>query len=226
MKRKVSWLLALLIQATFISATGQEPDILIMAGQKFKLFSNPLEAYFAEFPEKRPKSSVHNTGNWRGYVAYWEIKNNKLILTDITIDISTYDDKGQHRFSDKSVLRNVFPGNDGIVADWYRGNLIIPLGAIRERVLMGYGSLYEKYTILKIINGKLALVKNMNTDGFIKFRKDQYAAFKKTAEYQKAYDELKKGETSQDWDEKTLDQFIFEYFSERFTGMIFDDQIE
>ena len=76
-------LLALLLSLK-VFATAQAPDILIYDGQVFDLYSNPLESLYAnekERPDFRldAKGSI-STGNWRGYVAIWEIAGDKLYL--------------------------------------------------------------------------------------------------------------------------------------------------
>src|SRR5690242_1100248 len=70
--------------AISVFATGQEPDRLVYQGKVRDLFTNPLEDYYKSNPEKRPdfmvKPLISDTGNWRGYVATWELSDGKLFL--------------------------------------------------------------------------------------------------------------------------------------------------
>lgn len=61
-----------------VFATGQEPDRIIFKGQEYMLFSNPLETYFKKYPDKRPTRGFESTGLWRGYIATFEVRNNRL----------------------------------------------------------------------------------------------------------------------------------------------------
>jgi len=78
-------LLMLITSAAF--ATAQAPDVLIYNGKTYDLFSNPLEDFYGEDESKRPKFWVApdtmSSGNWRGYVATWEIIDDKLYLSKI-----------------------------------------------------------------------------------------------------------------------------------------------
>ena len=76
-------ILALLLSVNGFT-TSQAPDILFYGGQVFHLFSCPLESLYADEKDRPdfrlgPKGAI-STGNWRGYVAYWEIKRDKLYL--------------------------------------------------------------------------------------------------------------------------------------------------
>jgi hypothetical protein len=66
-------------------ATAQAPDRLIYNGETYDLFSNPLESRYEK--ENRPSfwiaPNTRSSGNWRGYVATWEILNDQLYLVKI-----------------------------------------------------------------------------------------------------------------------------------------------
>jgi hypothetical protein len=81
-KRFLLSILLLMLTTSAIFATAQDPDLLIYNGKTYDLFSNPLENFYDGNKSKRPKFWVEpnsvSSGNWRGYVATWEIIDDKL----------------------------------------------------------------------------------------------------------------------------------------------------
>lgn len=81
-----------LLAHTHIFATRQQPDILYYQGKELNLSTgwghpSPLATYYLQTREPYPFSML-STGNYRGHVATWEIKNGKLLLTKIAIEDS------------------------------------------------------------------------------------------------------------------------------------------
>jgi hypothetical protein len=68
--------------------TAQLPDTLIHAGNRYSLYSNPLETYFEQFPP-RPSFVPPHTANWRGYVAEWAVEEQRLYLNGLSGQICT-----------------------------------------------------------------------------------------------------------------------------------------
>ena len=99
------------------------------------LFTNPMESYFTQYPDKRPKNDVELTSLWRGYVATFEINDNQLYLKDIEII-----DSNKKGIEWKSVLNEIFPNQEHIKIDWMTGLLVIPSGKLVNYVHMGYAS--------------------------------------------------------------------------------------
>jgi hypothetical protein len=62
--------------------TAQTPDIMILNAKAFQLYTTPLESYFERI-EWRPSFLRRHTGNWRGYVARWEVFGERLFLTGL-----------------------------------------------------------------------------------------------------------------------------------------------
>jgi hypothetical protein len=86
---------------------------------------------------------------------------------------------------------------------------------------MGYASTYEKYIVLRIEKGSVTRKWETDTQEFIKFRDSQFALFKNTKEYRKALaDSAKEGGMSPEENE----EFLREFYSERYMSMIFDNQ--
>lgn len=146
--------------------TAQIADALDHQGQTHKLFTNPLEFLL---DGRRPAFVGENSALWRGYVALWEIRNDRLYLKDLhgRVCVAPADGGirqaacGKHhagrcdvrdaRFSD---LAPLFALEDGqIPADWFSGDLCVPQGRMLDYVHMGYASRYERYLIIEIAHG-------------------------------------------------------------------------
>ncbi len=77
---------------------------------------------------------VHSTACWRGYIGTWELKDGKFYLVSI---------------GGKYAVKSSEP----IFADWVTAVIRIPDGELLHYVHMGFGSVYEFETHLKIENG-------------------------------------------------------------------------
>jgi len=142
-------------------ATGQAPDKLIIGNKVYDLFSNPLEDYYKS-EKDRPAFKISadvmsSTGNWRGYVATWEIEGKILYLREIDAVICNFQEFTAKKCR-KAELRELFGdkyANDKVKAHWFSGELRIPDGRRLEYVHMGYGSVYERDIILTVQMGKI-----------------------------------------------------------------------
>jgi hypothetical protein len=203
-------------------ATAQQGDKLRIDGKTYVIFTNPLEPYLEKNPDKLPKSEVVSTGLWRGYVATWEVKEQRLMLVDVSI-LKSMPDKSGSGFSPEltSVLEQMFPGQKEVPAEWFTGNIVVPDGKLVSYVHMGYASTYQKYILLRVEKGAITRQWKTDADGFIKFRNAQFAAFKKTEEYRKAFAEAAK---QGDMSPKQNEEFLREYYSGEYTAMIFDQR--
>ncbi len=90
--RTLIFTIVYLLAHTHMFATRQQPDILSYRGKELRLSTgwghpSPLETYYLQAREPYPFSML-STGNYRGHVATWEIKNGKLLLTRIAIEDS------------------------------------------------------------------------------------------------------------------------------------------
>ena len=148
--------------ATF--ATGQAPDRLIYKGKTFDLFSNPLESFYKN-EKDRPVFRVapdvlSSSGNWRGYVATWEVRGGLLYLTGIDAWICTFQEYAARKCR-KADLKDLFGekyAEGRVLADWVTEELRVPDGRMLEYVHMGYGSVYEKELTFSVEAGKVANV--------------------------------------------------------------------
>lgn len=196
-------------------ATSQRPDKLFYKGIEYDLFSNPLEIYFEKNPDKRPRHVyggvvIESTDLWRGYVATFEIKDNKLIVKDIQIHCVDTAVGSSQDISWESVIIEVFPEQKEIEVDWFTGLLVLPLGNLMNYVHMGYGSTYENYILLEINEGNLKTEKHFNYIEYENFKGRQFQAFKQTKEYKKIKKDLIKDGNSK----KFIDSFLRSYVTD------------
>jgi hypothetical protein len=185
-----------------VNATAQQPDIIIYKGKKYSLQTNPLEEFFKKYPDKRPKTNIISTANWRGYVATFELVDSILFLLDIQIEIDT--DKGLKK---KSVISEVFPGKTTVELDWFNGILTLPYGELLNYVHMGYGSTFEYYFLLEVRQGKMTKIKDFKCEDYLKFKDKQFELFKQTDQYKQTLTVLKEKFKSTDDQLETFMKF-------------------
>ncbi len=166
------------------SATAQAPDILILNEHTEALNTNPLQSYLEEHPKALPRADFSSSNNWRGYVATWSIEEDMLILKRVDVRFrspETPDDFS--KVIKRNVISDMFPDIERVVAIWYSGALIIPQGKLVNYVHMGYGSTYERYKIIVINKGCVSKNMDLSFKKFDAYKRSQFAAFKKTADY-------------------------------------------
>lgn len=190
-----------------ILATAQQPDVLIIKGEKHHIFTNPLADLIKTDPAFKTRlrdtrhsidNIVSSTANWRGYVACFEIKGKKLYLTDITIERRISKGNESFKTDHLSIMPQLFQGKQKVPAKWFSGLLVIPRGELKKYVHMGYSSTYEKYLLIGIKRGKVKKMKHYTAAEYEDFRKRQFRAFKKTETYQKLLDSYLKDAKTKD----------------------------
>ena len=127
--------LTLLISKVY--GTAQIPDYLIYKGDTLAIYANPLESYFEK--TERPDSSFEKYGYnssacGRGYIGYWELRNDSLFLLKLRgetqkIDLSMI-------FKDRNPEKKIF-------ADWVNQQITNPYGKQIYYVHAEYASIYE-----------------------------------------------------------------------------------
>jgi hypothetical protein len=209
----------------FVSATAQEGDVLFLKGKRYFIYTNPLDGFLDNNPEKLPKSDVVSSSNWRGYVATWDVKDERLVLIDVTILRSvTTTSKKAFRTEPRSVMSDLFPGNTDVIATWFTGHVIVPDGKLVNYVHMGYASTYDKYIILRVEGGLVTRNWTANSAEFAKFRDAQFRAFKKTEQYRKAHAEAtKEAGKGEGLSPKQNEEFLRQFYSEKYMSMVFDE---
>lgn len=153
--------LLLVASASVARATGQQPDVLKYGGKTHRLFSNPLEAYYSggkDRPNFMVKPHSFSSGNWRGYVATWEIVGGKLYLSGIdSWFCDRYVESRPNEGCRRATLRDLFGrrvANGKVLASWFSGKLRVPDGKQLAYVHMGYGSVYERDIYIEFRAGK------------------------------------------------------------------------
>jgi len=195
-----------LLFSLHVWATAQAPDYLIYEGDRLPLHVNPLEKLFFEKKELRPETEVISSGNWRGYIATFEVTNNSISVSDITI--RKPDPDKEHSYLKISVIDKVFPTEKQRKMNWFSGLLVIPKGERTGYVHLSYASQYEKYLLLRVKDGSISESAEMNLDEYMKYKQRQFSKYKKTTEYKIQIEELRKdSETGDDFD---LEGFMFQ----------------
>ncbi|MDR2871917.1 MAG: hypothetical protein LBV45_05240 [Xanthomonadaceae bacterium] len=155
MSSLVLWAALLLSGAVYFpvaSATEQIPDFIEIDGESRPLFAEPFNQVL-EAPERwqafvRDYAPGQCSANWRGYQAYWSIRDAKLYLQRLLREAC--------QCREEMPLDVFFPGQDApVLADWYSGTLLIPLGQPGRGRHMGYSTEYERYWIVEVQNGQI-----------------------------------------------------------------------
>lgn len=152
-------------------ATEQESDYIKIDDIEHKLFTNPLYELlqFKDFHNKyitvinSIKDFSVSSACWRGYIAYFEIKNDLLYLNDIIVHTVSLENIGRPEDRDISIYSKLFDSQKSFFCNFYSGILIIPTGECIKEIYSGYDSMYENYLIIKIRNGQVIQKKNLNT---------------------------------------------------------------
>lgn len=144
-------ILILLLGISKAYSTGQYPDYLIQGQDTVPIFNNPLEQYFEKVGNRELidfENPCWSTACWRGYKAYWELKNDSLFLTKVT---------SCHEDCNESKDANLFAmfGHQRPFASWYIGTLTAPTGELFSGSDMGYNAIFEFEDKLQIVNGFL-----------------------------------------------------------------------
>jgi len=208
MKKLVLLVIFLLGFLTHIIASPQAPNIIIYKGKKHPLHSDPMHTFFEQNPNKRPDGYL-STGLIRGYIATFESDGKELFVTDIKI-------MGGGGFDDwKSVMNEVFPGQQKVKVDWMTGLLLVPYGKLEKHATIGFNAVYSNYIILEVNKGHITKKKNFKKIKYEIFKKQQFEKFKKTKEYQNFKEQNKKKypENSDELIDQYLNNNIIDYLT-------------
>ena len=198
----------MLVFTGILGATAQEPDVLFYKGKKHGILTNPLEDLFKSNPQIKERLDdarfnrveyVGSSANWRGYVAMWKINKRKLYLTGLEL------------VDEHSVFKEVFPGQNKVFAEWYTGLIILPEGEMTNYVHMGYGSAFERYLVIRIKKGVVLKEKSFSGPEYQKFKKRQFDAYQKTAEYGRRVSSLRKKGHNQEFIDRFLSVYLIQY---------------
>jgi hypothetical protein len=125
--------------------TTQISDVLIYNKEINYIKDTPLQSYLdnIELPYNLvpPDSTL-----WRGYTAKWAIDNKKLFLIEWQGYILDFQ---------KVNINYLFPGEDFVFANWFSGQIKVPLGDLICYPDGGYESVFEGEMFLIFENGVL-----------------------------------------------------------------------
>lgn len=133
---------------------AQLPDKILLDGEQLNLYSNPLEQFWINTKKVRPPF-ITSPECSRGYIAGWEIRNNKLLLKEIegNYERNFIFFRKPARYS----LKKLFPRskNRPVSANWFSGKLRVPIGSMTRYNHSGYDSRFEKEFIITIQKGEV-----------------------------------------------------------------------
>jgi hypothetical protein len=146
--------------------TAQIPDIIILDGKVFDLYATPLEGYFERIGQ-RPFLRWWSTAHRRGYVARWEVFEQRLFLTGlfgmmwvvpphlvgkVAPDPDPFDPQEDGVKSLR--LPDLFQDQAPLVfAEWVNERLVVPTGPQLVCVNADFQSLHASYRTLDIVKG-------------------------------------------------------------------------
>lgn len=181
---KFLFLIISFLFSTYVFSTPQIPDILKFNGKEYELhYFSPAYKYFKEKGFTPPEEAVRTTANHGVFLFTYEIFDNQLYLTDVTILVEGED---EFTFMDsKSVFKNYFPNEDKVLMD-VNQIVVIPYGKDILTEKYGWSDLhYEKYLIFEFEKGYINKVLDLNHKQYLKESRKQFEKFKETANYRK-----------------------------------------
>ncbi|MES2694469.1 MAG: hypothetical protein V4773_13420 [Verrucomicrobiota bacterium] len=213
MPRLPALLLLFLVSAAGLFATAQQSDNLFLDGKEQRIHSNPLGKYFAQHPERLPRSSVTSSALWRGYVATFEIHEGQLRVRDVKI--LKWDGKQDTELV--SVLEQAFPKDTSRELSWFTGFLILPQGELVNYVHMGYASTFERYRLLFIKDGRVTANRVFTHEEYKEYKVRQFEAYTHSERYKKLHESASK--TSRG---PSVDSFLYIFDTDFPTEMLVD----
>ncbi|WP_051205343.1 hypothetical protein [Salinimicrobium xinjiangense] len=127
--------------------TAQAREIIYINGKEEQMATEPLELFLKKNPHLR--FEPFHTACWRGYFGTWQLKDEKLYLIDFNGNFEGLE--GETMPMD---LKDLFPDQKKVFADWFTGIIKIEKGELLEYVHLEYESLYEKDHFLVFEEGK------------------------------------------------------------------------
>jgi hypothetical protein len=127
--------------------TAQRTDTIVINQVEHVMYGLPLEQYWEQNSNMPSLFSMQTSLN-RGYYAKWLIEHNKLFLIDF------YGECILPQPTKEYSLTDLFPTTkEKIFAEWFTGEIIIPMGKQVNYFHGGWGAIYEYKTTIKVCNG-------------------------------------------------------------------------
>lgn len=127
--------------------TAQIKDILNYKSKRYLIATEPLHFFLIKL--KSIDFCGYTTACLRGYLAVWEIRDNKLFLIQLHAHIQRDGEKC------KVGVDYLFPAKNEVFADWFSGEIRIPTGKQLKYIHLGYQSIFEKDIFLNFKDGIL-----------------------------------------------------------------------
>ena len=111
-----------------IDATEQIRERVWIGDGDFQFYGYPLRQLI-EDEDFRDIYEIESlcSALWRGYQGYWSISNKELYLTALIKNPCSYDSKKKESFDLKIVLPDYDINKYYYKADWYSGEIVIPI---------------------------------------------------------------------------------------------------
>lgn len=127
--------------------TAQRTDTIVINEDEHIIYDLPLQQYW-EKNNNRPSLFSLNTSLNRSYYAKWLIENNKLYLINFYGECVLPPPRKEYSLVD------LFPtAGEKIFAEWFTGDIIIPMGKQVNYFHGGWGATYEYNTTINFCNG-------------------------------------------------------------------------
>lgn len=127
--------------------TAQVADHLTFQGQEYRLFAEPLSLWLNKRRNRNIRFQQISTACWRGYVARWEVLDDRLFLVNIS---------GHFQDGRELSVAELFPDSPELVfANWVTGTARCPFGPRLKYVHIDYLSIYKNDLILRFQEGVL-----------------------------------------------------------------------
>ena len=143
-------------------ATGQSGDVITIDGEQWGLLGKPIDrdsVLYHHLKDVLPKDRSWTTANWDGYTAYWSIRNDRLYLDRIEVEMYNKETKQSHVENlPEADMRQVFGKyyqQQEIVASWVNHDIRVAKGKTLYYVHSDYIRNLEHEQILTIKQGKV-----------------------------------------------------------------------
>lgn len=164
------------LQVSYLFATGSSCDIIYIDGEKWFLMDKPLiydSILYRKLLNFLPKERNVSTANWDGYTAYWMVRDEKLYLEKIEVDLyKKQEGKEYVQILSADTLKSLFPSycdDKGIYAGWFSGKMRSGRGKNIRYIHMSFDRNMEEECVMAIRNGSVIrkqFYHNFKKEGF------------------------------------------------------------
>ncbi len=145
-----------------MKATGQSGDVILLEGEKWVLMAKPIgydSLLCRRMDDFLPENVSRSTGNYSGYIAFWEIRDGYLCLQRVEADVYDEVSKKEYRLvyevKELQPLFVAYCQAGEIQARWFSGELRAGKGNVVRYVHDGFDRNMETEQVLTVRNGKV-----------------------------------------------------------------------